>query len=464
MDSSTDFTIHFHLGTRTKLSPPNNVYFQWAEKGSYRLEQMLETIKHLPNRYNIFNQKGYAIYVLDDYAVHLMPEVREALLKRGYVLVIIGGGITGDIQINDTHFHAPLKASYRDQEMSLMLEKLRDEPSKIPSPSRDEIMKMSAYALENIKIDCQRAFKSLFVTNSLDGSEDYLVSDKIFRLIGPKMLNFREKLMNEESPKTFKDMLKTITPPKGIKRRPNIEGVELLDCDGDELEDQENSEGDDSEEEDDETDKNCVNNNDKASKEVTSLNKACNNPEINSDAKFLDKFQALLESTNDTSKLFTPYLSQLKTINCNARRSLKKRIHKELQKGDSNLEVNEAVPRTVNEDVPRTVIEVNQGVEDSMVDNDGAMELLFDNENEYETNMNPKTGEHWTVKNGVHSLYAIIISEIPLTVKYFEPTVRGQFHCLNEKVFDVFPGDLEQKINAPTIIQKGSYRKYYTFK
>ena len=34
---------------------------------------------------------------------------------------------------------------------------------------------------------------------------------------------------------------------------------------------------------------------------------------------------------------------------------------------------------------------------------------------------------------------------------------------LNEKIFDVFPGDLEQKINPPTIIQKGSYRKYYTF-
>ena len=65
---------------------------------------MLETISHLPNRYNIFTQKNYAIYVLDDYAVHLMDEVRKALYDRGYILVIIGGGITGDIQINDTHY------------------------------------------------------------------------------------------------------------------------------------------------------------------------------------------------------------------------------------------------------------------------------------------------------------------------------------------------------------------------
>ena len=67
----------FLIGTRTKLNPPDGVYFQWAERGSYRLEQMLETIKHLPNRHNLFTMKNYAIYVLDNYAVHLMPEIRK---------------------------------------------------------------------------------------------------------------------------------------------------------------------------------------------------------------------------------------------------------------------------------------------------------------------------------------------------------------------------------------------------
>ena len=33
-------------------------------------------------------------------SVHLLPEVKEALLKCGYVYVGIGGGITGDIQVN----------------------------------------------------------------------------------------------------------------------------------------------------------------------------------------------------------------------------------------------------------------------------------------------------------------------------------------------------------------------------
>ena len=73
---------------------------------------MLATINNLPNRSHPWMKKDYAIYVLDDYAVHLMPEVREALRKRGYILVVIGGGVTGDIQINNTHFHRPLKVFF----------------------------------------------------------------------------------------------------------------------------------------------------------------------------------------------------------------------------------------------------------------------------------------------------------------------------------------------------------------
>ena len=78
----------------------------------------------------MFSHQNFAIYVLDDYAVHLMPEVRQALWKRGYILVVIGGGITGLVQVNDTHLHRALKMEYRKKESALMLEKLKDNPKK----------------------------------------------------------------------------------------------------------------------------------------------------------------------------------------------------------------------------------------------------------------------------------------------------------------------------------------------
>ena len=57
----------------------------------------------------MFTEQSFAIYVLDDYSVHLMLKAPQALLKKGYVLVIIGGGIIGDIQINDTNCHSDSK-------------------------------------------------------------------------------------------------------------------------------------------------------------------------------------------------------------------------------------------------------------------------------------------------------------------------------------------------------------------
>ena len=67
---------------------------------------MLNTLANLPNRHNIFTHQN----VLNDYSVHIMPEIKAALLKKGYIFVRTGGGVTGGIQIKNTDFHSPLKA------------------------------------------------------------------------------------------------------------------------------------------------------------------------------------------------------------------------------------------------------------------------------------------------------------------------------------------------------------------
>ena len=70
----------------------------------------------------MLTEKGFAIYVLDYSSVHLMPEVRSDLLKKGYIFAIIGGDIAVDIQINDTSRHHHLKGHYREFEMKTMPE------------------------------------------------------------------------------------------------------------------------------------------------------------------------------------------------------------------------------------------------------------------------------------------------------------------------------------------------------
>ena len=70
----------------------------------------------MSNRFNIFSHANFATYMLDDYAVHQMPEERQALWNREYILIIIGGGITGFVQVNDIHLHKPLKSEYQKKE------------------------------------------------------------------------------------------------------------------------------------------------------------------------------------------------------------------------------------------------------------------------------------------------------------------------------------------------------------
>ena len=71
-----------------------------------------------------------------------MPEVRRALFERGYILVPMGGGITGDEQVNDTHAHYPLKG-HRDVESELILQKLTEDKTKSPNPDRSEIIDLT---------------------------------------------------------------------------------------------------------------------------------------------------------------------------------------------------------------------------------------------------------------------------------------------------------------------------------
>ena len=81
----------------------------------------------------MFSYANFAIYVLDDYIVHLFPEVRKALWKMGYILVIINKETTGIVHVNDTHLHHALKSEYRKKESQLMLQMVLDHPQKVPA-------------------------------------------------------------------------------------------------------------------------------------------------------------------------------------------------------------------------------------------------------------------------------------------------------------------------------------------
>ena len=149
---------------------------------------MVKFCDQVPARPSVLFPQKRTIFTLDDYSAHLGPAVKESLSQRGYFLVILPGGKTRDLQVNDTDLHHPLKASYREKEAALMIEKLRVNPDKIPSRSRDEILKMCKAAFEETiaKADVSEAFKRNDLTIKVDGSEDHLVSSKLKHWSGMK--------------------------------------------------------------------------------------------------------------------------------------------------------------------------------------------------------------------------------------------------------------------------------------
>ena len=98
-----------------------------------------------------------------------------------------------------------------------------------------------------IALDTNAGFKLVWITNSLNGSEDYLVSDKTFGLVGDIMRQFRNEMTAKPPPKTVKEVIRSLIPPKGIKRGRNIEGSELFD--EEEIEEEEEEDEDEEEEE-----------------------------------------------------------------------------------------------------------------------------------------------------------------------------------------------------------------------
>ena len=393
----------------------------------------------------MFTKKGYAIYVLDDYSIYLMPEVRQALLKKGYVLVVIGGGITGDIQINDTSCHHNLK-KHREFEMNLMLEQLNNDPNKIPSPSRDEMMRMLLKAWELLDVDTEREFKSLFVTNALDGSEDYLVSDKLYALVGNEMVKFRTELMTSRPAKTLKEVIRKLIPPKGVKRKGNDEGIELLDCEEEEIPLEElEQECDDELCDDDEVENDNVvaeENHDQiglitissASKKETSLLSFTSDPEIKKDAEFLDKFQQIMEDSG-TSKLFIPYMSQFRATFQKARRSIKKRI-------ETKASANPQLSKKDNVELPvegplNNVEAATQPMEPATKSNrdETALNVPIDGSSE-----DLDIGQYWEISIGKDLIYAQVVE-------------KDNFMVLRE--------DFVQKVQEPQLIAVGRSRVNY---
>ena len=125
-----------------------------------------------------------------------------------------------DAKNSDQHFQNAIKLAERCYN-----------PNKVPSPSRNEMMRMLNSTWNKLDINNVQAFKKLFVTNSLDGSQDYLVSDKLFSLIGESMRKITQRTCENQGSRNTQISCAIIDTSKGHTQK-NFEGMELFDNEG----------------------------------------------------------------------------------------------------------------------------------------------------------------------------------------------------------------------------------------
>ena len=173
------------------------------------------------------------------------------------------------------------------------------------------------------------AFKSYWITNA---------RDKIFGLVGKSMTSFRTEMKAKPSPKTVKELINSMIPPKGIKRGKNITGAELLD--------EEEMGNDASEEEDDEVDaeqllaalsgnipikttsQELVKESNSVIGKTVSLAGVADNEDIEKGDRFQDELRKGFDKF-ETSNQLTSAGQQIEMAYQNAKRTLKKRIKNE---------------------------------------------------------------------------------------------------------------------------------------
>ena len=159
---------------RKRLKVPADTLLQFAPKGSYRLGNMLEYFEwaFAPAPH----PRDSLVFVLDWYAVHLDEEVDKLLHKMGHAVLRIGGGITGDVQVGDTHRHGPYTKAYREREVDDAMRQQSVRPGRLPATSRQSVLDRAVAAWRDLDHSRgRREWVEDGLMGALDGSEDGLL-------------------------------------------------------------------------------------------------------------------------------------------------------------------------------------------------------------------------------------------------------------------------------------------------
>jgi len=124
------------------LPPGSKIVLDHSKSGSYDYNACMSYLKRtLPawtdERRAIFD---YRIYMLDDYRVHNMKEVKDLCWKHGVLKVKIGGGCTFAQCNCDLDCHADMESQYLELDNQWAASELKERPWRVPEKDRQSVL------------------------------------------------------------------------------------------------------------------------------------------------------------------------------------------------------------------------------------------------------------------------------------------------------------------------------------
>ena len=149
------FRTHDGTGERIRggLRKRKEALIQFAPKGSYRFEQVMEFLQWSLAR---AAPEEATIVFLDWFAPHLHLRIDEFLMEGNNACLRIGGGTTPYMQSGDTRRHGPYTKAYKKLETENAERQLRLRPRSLPSCSRQTVMVRACDAWLDTKQDNQK--------------------------------------------------------------------------------------------------------------------------------------------------------------------------------------------------------------------------------------------------------------------------------------------------------------------
>ena len=124
------------------------MHLQFQERGSYRSENVVDALEWGLRPATCSSES--VVVLLDWFSAHLSDEVQDALRAMGHVVIYHGGGVTGLMQVNDTHLHAIVQRIMEQLETSFMNMMRQQDPSKIASLQRQDVLDIVAEMWQSI--------------------------------------------------------------------------------------------------------------------------------------------------------------------------------------------------------------------------------------------------------------------------------------------------------------------------